>query len=679
MNPLLQPFETPFETAPFDIIKDEHFLPALTEAVRLAKTELAALKSNPEVPTFANTIEALENAGQAVNRVSEIFFNLNHADTNEERQKTAKEFSPALTEYGNDILLDTDLFARIKVVFEQKDALNLTSEQSRLLEKTYKGFVRNGANLDEAQKQRLREIDKEAATLALEFGEHILADTNSFELVIENPVDLSGLPEGVVEMAKMTAEQKGKAGKWVFTLDYPSYMPFMTYADNRALRKEMHLAFGSKGFRGNENDNREIIKRIAVLRHQRADLLGYATHADFVLEERMASSPKVVKDFFNELLTYAKPACEREIRELTAYAHKSDSTEQLERWDFAYYSEKLKMEKFNFDDELLKPYFKLENVIQGVFTVAEKLFGITFHENNAIPKYHPEVIAYQVKDRNQQHLAVFYADFFPRTGKRDGAWMTSFSGQRVLNGTNHRPHVSIVCNFTKPTETKPSLLTFNEVVTLFHEFGHALHGMLANCTYESFSGTNVYWDFVELPSQLMENWSYEKESLDLFARHYETNEAIPTDLMQKIKDAKTFQEGYQTMRQLSFGILDMAWHTQNPENVSDIADFERDTLAPTQILPTVEGTLASTAFSHIFQGGYSAGYYSYKWAEVLEADAFELFHEKGIFDSATATAYMENILAKGGSEHPMTLYKRFRGHEPSPKALLRKAGLLEEN
>jgi peptidyl-dipeptidase Dcp len=677
MNPLLQKFRTPFETPPFDKIKNEHFLPAIQTAIAEAKAQIQQIVANQALATFENTLEALEKSGEGVERISAIFFNLNHAETNEELQKLAKEISPLLSEYANDITLNEDLFKKIESVYKQMNQLNLNIEQKTLLEKNYKSFVRNGANLNEVQKTRLREIDKEKSQLTLEYSDHVLADTNNFELVIENQADLAGFSESVLEMAAQTAREKGKPGKWVFTLKIPSYDPFMKYTQNREMRQKMAFMYANKGFRDNENDNRELVKRIVQLRHERANLLGYASHADFVLEERMASNVPTVRNFLDQILTVAKPVANQEIEELTEYANELDGIEQLERWDFAYYSEKLKKEKFNIDDEILKPYFKLENVIEGIFKVSEKLYNLKFVERKDIAVYHPEVIAYEVQSTDNEHIAVLYADFFPRAGKQGGAWMTSFRGQKKENGINHRPHISIVCNFTKSTPTKPSLLTFDEVTTFFHEFGHALHGMLADCQYESLSGTNVYWDFVELPSQFFENWAYEKESLDLFARHYETNEPIPAELIQKIKDSANYMSGYQTVRQISFGKLDMAWHAQNPQNIKDVAQFENATMAETALFPTWEGTNMSTSFTHIFSGGYAAGYYSYKWAEVLEADAFELFQEKGMFDATTAQSFKNHILAKGGSEHPMTLYKRFRGKEPAPEALLRKTGLVK--
>lgn len=675
MSILTHHFNTKYNTAPFSKIKNEDFLPAFKKGIELAKSEIDAIVRNPIKPTFENTIEALAFSGDVLDRISSIFFNLNSAETNDEIQKIAQEVSPLLSEFGNDVRLNPDLFARVKAVYERREKLNLNPEQTTLLDKKYKSFSRNGANLPEDKKNQLREIDKELSKLSLQFGENVLAETQAYKLHITNKEDLAGLPEGTIEAARSLAKSQEKEG-WVFTLDYPSYVPFVTYADNRELRKKIVIAFGAKGFQNNEFDNQEIVLKIAKLRFDRAQVLGYATHAHFVLEERMAESPEKVKTFSNDLLEKAKPAALKEFAQLTAFAKELHGIEQLEKWDGAYYSEKLKQQLFNLDDEILKPYFQLEKVLDGAFAVAQKLYGITFEEIYEVDKYHEEVKTYAVKDENAQLVAVFYADFFPRKGKRNGAWMTSFKSQYIKKGINERPHISIVCNFTKPTETKPSLLTFNEVTTLFHEFGHALHGMLANTTYPSLSGTSVYWDFVELPSQILENWCYEPEALALFAYHYETGEMIPMELVNKIKESASFQEGIATMRQLSFGLLDMGWHAEDPSKIKDIKAFETKQFAATQLYPEVKENAMSTSFSHIFQGGYSSGYYSYKWAEVLDADAFEYFQEKGIFNKEVATKFKENVLSKGGTEHPMILYKRFRGQEPKPEALLRRAGLL---
>ena len=669
-NPLLEPFDE----APFSKIKNEHFKPAFLQAIEDAKKEIYAIVANPEAPSFENTLEALDFAGYQLDRISSIFFNLNSAETNEEIQKIAQEVSPWLSEFSNDITLNEGLFARIKTVYEQRDSLDLTTEQRTLLEKKYKNFSRNGANLTEENKKRLREIDTELAKLKLTFGENVLAETNKYEMLLTDEKDVDGLPDGTKEAAAQLAESKGKEG-WLITLDYPSYIPFMKYAKNRELRKKLSMAFGSKGFHGDELDNQENVKRIVNLRHERANLLGYTTHAHFVLEERMAETPEKVQEFLNELLEKAKPAAEREFAELEAFAKELDHIDRLEKWDSAYYFEKLKQKLFNLDDEKLKPYFKLENVINGVFKVAENLFGLTFKEVDHVDKYHQEVKTFEVYE-NGNFISLFYADFHPRPGKRGGAWMTSYKPQYIFHGKNNRPHISNVCNFTKPTSSKPSLLTFNEVTTLFHEFGHALHGMLANTTYPSLSGTSVYWDFVELPSQVMENWCYEKEALELFAHHYETGELIPMELVEKIKESATFQEGMATVRQLSFGLLDMAWHGGDPSHITDVKAFEDAAFESTDLFPKTPETCMSTSFAHIFQGGYSSGYYSYKWAEVLDADAFAYFKENGIFNKTVAHKFKEFVLSKGGTENPMELYVKFRGAEPSIDALLERAGLL---
>ena len=672
---LITSFNTKYNTAPFRIIQTEDFLPAFKETIKMAKKEIDTIVINPKKPSFENTIEALDFSGEQLDRISSIFFNLNSAETNEAIQKIAQEVSPLLSEFSNDITLNEDLFKRVKTVYYSKPELNLTTEQTTLLDKKYKSFSRNGANLPKDKKIQLREIDKKLSTLKLKFGENVLAETNKFEMLITDESNLSGLPEGTKEAAKQLAESKEKKG-WLFTLDYPSYIPFITYADNRDLRKKLSLAAGAKAFKGDALDNQNNVLQIAQLRYERANLLGYKTHAHFVLEERMAETPETVLKFSNDLLEKAKPAAEREYKKLENFAKDLDNIDQLQKWDGAYYSEKLKQKLFSLDDELLKPYFKLENVINGAFTISNKLFDLNFEEIDTIDKYHEDVLTYKVTDSKGDFISIFYADFFPRSGKRNGAWMTSYKPQYIKNKENSRPHISIVCNFTKPTKTKPSLLTFNEVTTLFHEFGHALHGMLANTTYPSLSGTSVFWDFVELPSQVMENWCYEKEALELFATHYETGEVIPMELVEKIKDSATFHEGMQTLRQLSLGLLDMSWHSQDPTSIKSVKTYEDDVFKNTSLYPKTKETCMSTSFSHIFQGGYSSGYYSYKWAEVLDADAFEYFKQEGIFNKMVADKFKNHVLSQGGTENPMTLYKRFRGQKPQPEALLRRAGLI---
>ncbi len=675
MTLLNSKFQTVHDTAPFTQIKNSDYLPAFEKAIAATRKEIDYIADNTLIATFENTLEALAFSGMELDRISNIFFNLNSAETSDELQEIAQEIAPKLSALGNDITLNERLFTRVKAVYDIKDTLSLSTEQDMLLTKNYLSFVRNGALLNETQKNRLREIDSSLSLLSLKFGENVLSETNNYQLHLTEEADLSGLPEGAIEEARSLAESQELAG-WVFTLDFPSYLPFVTYADNRNLRKELAIAAGRKAFQNNEFNNEENVLQIAKLRHERAQVLGYKTHAHFVLEERMAQNPARVLDFLNDLLEKAAPAAKKEFAELTDFAKELHQIDHLEKWDGAYYSEKLKQQRFDLDDEILKPYFQLENVLNGAFEVAKRLYQLHFKEVFNIEKYHADVQTFEVTDEKNRLIAIFYTDFFPRKSKRNGAWMTSFKSQYIQDGVNQRPHISIVCNFTKPTATKPSLLTFNEVTTLFHEFGHALHGMLADTIYPSLSGTNVYWDFVELPSQIMENWCYEKEALELFAKHFQTGEVLPMNLIEKIKESASFQEGMTTLRQLSFGLLDMAWHGQDPTGITDLKAFETKQFANTQLYPDVAENAMSTAFSHIFQGGYSSGYYSYKWAEVLDADAFAYFKEKGIFNSEIADKFKENILSKGGTEHPMTLYKKFRGQEPNPEALLKRAGLL---
>ena len=675
MNPLLEDFNT----APFSKISSTDYKPAIKKAIEICKQEIETIISNPEAPSFKNTTEALELTGQKLGRITSIFFNLNSAETSEAIQKIAQEISPWLSEFKNDMILNSALFIKVKSVYNTRKVLNLDPEQTMLLEKQYKGFSRNGANLNSEDKEKLRKIDTELSKLSLQFGENVLADSNAFELHITHEKDLIGLPEGAKEAARLLAKNRNKEG-WLITLDYPSYIPFVTYAENRALRRKLSIAFGKKGFQNNENNNEKIVLNIVNLRHQRANILGYKTHAHFVLEERMAETPEKVLSFSEDLVRKAKPAALKEFKNLESFAKRVDGIDQLQKWDSAFYSEKLKKEIFNLDQEILKPYFQLENVIKGAFIVANKLYDLTFEEVFTIEKYHEDVKTYHVKNTKGEFIAILYADFHPREGKRNGAWMTSYKSQQIKNNSNERPHISIVCNFTKPTETQPSLLTFNEVTTLFHEFGHALHGILANTTYSGLSGTSVYWDFVELPSQLMENWCYEKECLDLFAKHYQTGATIPAEYIQKIKDSANFMSGMATVRQVGLGKIDMGFHAVKLNNKTpiqkSIKEWETESIAGLDFYPEVAEACTSTSFSHIFQGGYSSGYYSYKWAEVLDADTFEAFLENGIFDPETATRFRNTILSAGGSEHPSILYNRFRGRDAKVDALLKRAGLV---
>ncbi|WP_372773879.1 M3 family metallopeptidase [Mangrovibacterium sp.] len=674
LNPLLEPFNTLHDTAPFTKIKNDHYLPAFKEAIGLAKAEIQDIIDNPAAATFENTIEAMEHTGERLNIIRGVFFNLNSAETNAEMQKIAQEVAPMLSEFGNDISLNEDLFARVKAVYAQKDELKLSVEQQTLLDNSYQSFVRNGANLNAEDKEKYRRITGELSKLGLQFSQNILAETNAFEMQLTDEAELSGLPGFVREAAALTAKQKEKEG-WIFTLQHPSFLPFMKYADRRDLREKLFRASSCKGNQDNEYDNKEIIKKILDLKLEKARLLGFNSHAEFKLKRRMAETPEKVVTFLDELHQASKSFAQADLAEVQQFASELGFEGTIERWDWAYYSEKLKNARYGFNEEEVKPYFKLENVTQGVFGLASQLYQLDFKENPTIEVYHPDVKAYEVFNAKGEFIAVFYMDFFPREGKRSGAWMTDYRSQYLLNGENKRPHISIVCNFTKPTETKPSLLTFDKLTTYLHEFGHALHGMLSQCRYASTSGTSVYWDFVELPSQMHENWAYEKEWLDQFAVHYETGEKLPEELIQKIISAKNFQSGYFQERQLSFGMLDMAYYTRDEALTESIPEFEAKAMQPTQLLKPVEGSLMSTAFSHIFAGGYDAGYYSYKWAEVLDADAYSVFQQNGIFDRATADSFRKNILEKGGSEHPMKLYKRFRGQEPTIDALLERSGL----
>ena len=668
MNILTQKFNTKYETAPFQEIKEENYLPAFQELIAQSEKEIDAIANNPAEATFENTIEALAYSGEQLDRVSSIFFNLNSAETNDEIQKIAQEVSPILTEFSSKISQNEKLFQRIKKVFDEKENLNLNEEQKTLLNETYKGFVRNGALLNEEDKKKLEKIDIDLSIKSLNFGQNVLAATNAYFKHITNKEDLAGIPEPILAQYAEEAKERGLEG-YAITLQYPSYIPAMTYADNRNLRQELALANGKKAFDGGEFDNQNLIKEIINLRQQKAELLGYKNFAEYVLEERMAESPKKVFDFLNQLLTAATPYAEKETAQLKELA-KADGIDKMEAYDHAYYAEKLRKQKFDLNDEELKPFFPLEKVQDAVFDLAGKLFNLDFKEVTDIQKYHSEVRVYEVFENNSLK-AVLYVDYFPRKGKRAGAWMTSFKNQWKKDSSDSRPHISVVCNFSKPTADTPSLLTFQEVTTLFHEFGHALHGILADTQYPNLSGTSVKWDFVELPSQFLENYCYEPEFLKTFAKHYQTGEVLSDEKIKKINESKNFMEGYQTLRQLGFGLLDMAYHTQ-PETVQDIKTFETKQTEKCNLYPVNVETAISPSFSHIFQGGYSAGYYSYKWAEVLDADAFQYFKENGIFNSEIARKY-KTLLSLGGTQAPMELYKAFRGSEPKVESLLKRA------
>lgn len=672
-NPLLEVYNTPYHTPPFTLIQIEDYEPAFHQAIEKARQEVEAIATNSETPSFTNTIEALDACGEKLNSISSIFFNLNSACTSDKMQNMAQHISPLLTEYSNSITMNPQLFQRIKNVHKNCDRQQLSPEQNTLLEDTYRMFIKGGANLQGKAQQRFREINMELSRLSLKFEENTLTATNAFTLHISDRNELSGLPEGIIEMAAMAAKDKGLEG-WLFTLHAPSYIPFMKYADKRNLREQMYRAYSSRCNQNGESDNNGIIHQIVNLRLEKAQLLGYSSYAEYVLSDRMAETTENVNTFLDKLLQASHPHAQNEKQEVEEFAHRNGFTETLQRWDWAYFSNKLKQEKYALDDEILKPYFQLEKVQKGIFDLAYRLYDLTFQERNDIPKYHEDVRTYEVY-RNNRFIAILYTDFFPRESKGGGAWMTDYRGQHHQGSEDIRPLVSIVTNFTKPTTNKPSLLTFDEVTTFLHEFGHALHGMLSQCTYNSTSGTNVYRDFVELPSQIMENWALEKEWLDTWAVHYLTNEPIPQEYIDKIRQAANFQSGYQCDRQLSFGIVDMAWHSITAPFKDNVLDFETQAMAPTESFPSVNGSCFSTAFGHIFGGGYAAGYYSYKWAEVLDADAFSVFKSHGIFDKETADAFRKNILERGGSEHPMTLYKRFRGQNPSVDALLERSGL----
>ena len=678
-NPLLQLSTNPFGAFAFDRVEKKHFKPALQDAIAIAEKGFAEVRAGTSPATFANTILKIETAPERVNHVVSIFYNLVGTNSDPEMQALNKELSPILADFSSNLLLDAGIFKRVKAAWDTRETQGLKGEELRLAEKLYKSFIRNGALLNETDKTKLREIDQKLAKVVPEFGDNVLKATNEFKLIIDDKADLEGLPAQAIESYKEAADEADLKGKWLVTLHAPSFIPFMTYSPKRRLREQLWRAYNGRAL----NENQTVLLEIAKLRHQRANLLGYKTHAHFVLEERMASNPETVQKFLDRLMDKVQPAARRDLSEVRQFKKDTSGDESFEPWDYAFWSEKLKLKLHDFDEEALRPYFQLEKVIDGVFEHARKLFGLVFKPVSGIPTHHPEVKTYEVVEESSgRHVGLFYADFFPRASKRSGAWMTSFRDQGFYqwnakaSGAVERPHIAIVCNFTKPTANAPSLLTLDEVKTLFHEFGHALHGLLSDCKYVSLGGTNVYWDFVELPSQIMENWVSEQEALGLFAKHHQTGEIIPQELITKIRKSSQFQAGYFAIRQLSFAAVDMAWQAPDPSRITDLIAFERQATAKTALFPPVEGTAISTAFSHIFEGGYSAGYYSYKWAEVLDADAFEYFKEKGIFNPEVAKSFRDNILSRGGSEDPMELYKRFRGREPDPDALLRREGLI---
>ena len=674
VNPLLTESTAPFGAPQFDQIKDEHYLPAFEQAIAEAKADIDVIVANPDEPTFENTIEAMEFAGQSLSKVAGIFYNVMEANTNETLQDIAEKVSPMLTEYSMYVSLNNDLFQRVKSVYEKKDELGLAQDQMKLLEDNYKGFVRGGANLSDADKELYSKWSEELSLTTLQFSKNVLAATNAYTLHITDEADLAGLPEFVKTMGAETAAEKGLEG-WAFTLDYPSYSPFLKYSTNRELRKQIWMAYNTRAI-GGEFDNTEIVKKIVDLRIKIANILGYETYADYALEERMAKNKSTVNNFIMQLLQPSLEFAKKDIADVYAYAKKNGFEDtQLMPWDFTYWSERYQEAEYSLNAEELKPYFQLESCIDAVFGLANTLYGITFHELNNVPVYHEDVKVYEVKDSDGRHLALFYADFFPRASKRGGAWMTDFRGQSIKDGVEYRPFISIVCNFTKPTADAPSLITHDEFTTFLHEFGHALHGILAEGRYPSLTGTSVSRDFVELPSQIMENWAFEPEYLNSFAKHYQTGEPIPADLIEKIVDAKNYLAGYGQVRQLHYAYLDMAWHSLTEVPAKSTVEFEKEVLAPYNIMPSAEGAAFSGSFSHIFSGGYSAGYYSYKWAEVLEADAFSLFKEKGIFNTEVSNSFRKNILSAGGAQDEAEIYRNFRGHDPQPQALMKKLGL----
>ncbi|MCB1783665.1 MAG: M3 family metallopeptidase [Alphaproteobacteria bacterium] len=676
-NPLLQKSTLPNKAPAFDKIEITDYFPAVEQGIAVARNNIDAIKNSAETPTFENTIVALETASEKLGQATSVFYNQLSAMGGDELHELATKIGPLSAQFSSDIMLDEALFARVKGVYDDRKTLNLTPEQDTLLDDTYRGFVRSGALLDEEKKARLREISQELSVLSPSFMQNTVKSAESFELLIESSEDLAGLPDSAIQSAAHAATEKGHEGKWLFTLDYPSYGPFLQFADNRALREKMWRAFASRAY-GDDYDNCENVKKIVSLRHERAGLLGFPTHAAFVLEERMAKSPDTVFAFLKKLKNVYKPAALSDLEMLKAFASDEHNITELQPWDVGYYGEKLRQKLFKFSSEDFRPYLQLDKVLDGCFNHFSKLFGLTFKPVDSYPVWHKDVKTFEVFDeKDGKFIGTLYGDFFPRTGKSQGAWKTSYRDQGLFNGHIERPVIAIVCNFTKPTGDRPALLTHGEVTTLFHEMGHAIHGLLSNVTYRSLAGTSVLWDFVELPSQLQENWCYEKETLDTFAVHYETGEKIPAELIEKLRESMHFMVGWAGLRQVGLGLLDMTWHTADPAQITDVAAFEDEAVKDTALFPRLAGP-TSTSFGHIFAGGYSSGYYSYKWAEVLDADTFELFKEKGLYDRKTAQSYRDEILSRGGTEKPDILYHRFRGRDADPDALLRREGLLDK-
>jgi peptidyl-dipeptidase Dcp len=675
-NPFFQPWHTPFETPPFELIKIGHYKPAFEKGMEEQKREIEAITTNSEAPTFRNTIEALERSGALLEKVDNVFSAMRGANTSDELDKIDNEVTPALTKHRSDISLNEKLFQRVKAVYNQRKKLKLNTEEAKLLDETYKGFVRNGADLSPEKKKRLREINEELSMLSLKFNQNLLKETNSFKLVVERQEDLAGLPQRSIDAAAELAKNSGQEGKWVFTVQKPSMIPFLQYARNRELREKIFKAYINRGDNNNEFDNKEILSKTAALRVERGSLLGYKTYADYVLEENMAKTPEAVYEFLHKLWKPALKVAERERDDMQEMIKQEGGTFKLEPWDWWYYAEKVRKGKYDLDEDELRPYFVMENVRKGAFEVASRLYGIEFVERNDIPKYLDEVQVFEVKRSDGSHVGIFYTDYYPRSGKRPGAWMSNFRNQKKEDGEFIAPVVYNVGNFSRPTGDKPSFMNLDEVETLFHEFGHALHGLLSNCTYSSLSGASVPRDFVELPSQIMENWAFEPEVLRTYARHYQTGETIPQTLIDKIKNSSKFNQGFVTVEYLAAAFLDMDWHTLTTTKTMDANSFEQKSLAKIQLIPEIVSRYRSPYFAHIFGGGYFAGYYSYIWAEVLDSDAFAVFKEKGLFDQATAKSFRENILEKGGTDDPMKLYVKFRGRKPTIEPLLKKRGLL---